>query len=123
MTDKEELLTWRMVMRDVTLDMFIGINPPEYLKPQPVVINLYCDYTAPNPHAGQVVDVLCYDTLLQTIKKLAYDKHVPLVENLAQSIADACLADVRVHRVWVRIEKPEALPEAAGVGVEITRRK
>jgi dihydroneopterin aldolase len=44
-----------------------------------------------------------------------------LVETFAHRLAERCLADPRVSRARVRVEKPLALaPDAVGAGVEIT---
>jgi len=43
------------------------------------------------------------------------------VETLAEQIADDLLATFPIQRLNVRIEKPEAISEAAGVGIEIER--
>ena len=49
--------------------------------------------------------------------------HIKLVETLAERIADLAMAHAMVRVVTVRVEKPEAIEEAAAAGVEITRRK
>ena len=43
------------------------------------------------------------------------------LEVLAEDIASRLLADKRIIRLRIRLEKPEAIAEAAGVGVEIER--
>ncbi|MED5564931.1 MAG: dihydroneopterin aldolase, partial [Pseudomonadota bacterium] len=47
--------------------------------------------------------------------------HIDLVETLAEEIATRLLTDSRIIRLRIRLEKPEAIAEAAGVGVEIER--
>ena len=42
---------------------------------------------------------------------------------LAERVASLCLADPRVVIVRVRVEKPDVIVEAGGVGVEIERRR
>jgi dihydroneopterin aldolase len=49
--------------------------------------------------------------------------HVNLVETLAERIAEACLHDLRVHAVRVRVEKLDVFPDAVSAGVEIERRR
>ena len=44
-----------------------------------------------------------------------------LIERMAEAIAELCLADPRVERVDVTVDKPGALRFARSVGVEITR--
>ena len=51
----------------------------------------------------------------------AADGHTLLVETLAERIAAAALADPRVLRARVSVEKPDAFPDAATVGVVIER--
>ena len=44
-----------------------------------------------------------------------------LVETLAERFAESCLRDKRVAAARVRIEKPDIIPNARSVGVEIER--
>ena len=44
-----------------------------------------------------------------------------LIEALAEKVAEVCLAEPRVQRVRVRVEKPGALRATRTVGVEIVR--
>ena len=60
------------------------------------------------------------ETILQAAQELAAQGHVDLVETFAHRLAERCLADPRVSRARVRIEKPLALaPHAVGAGVEV----
>jgi dihydroneopterin aldolase len=43
------------------------------------------------------------------------------LETLAETIAESSLEDKRILAIRVKLEKPEALREAASVGVEIER--
>jgi 7,8-dihydroneopterin aldolase/epimerase/oxygenase len=47
--------------------------------------------------------------------------HVNLVETLCEKIASACLKDRRVLAARIRVEKPDIIPNARSVGVEIER--
>jgi FolB domain-containing protein len=68
-----------------------------------------------------LADTLDYAALAQDIAAHCLSQHVELVETLAQQIADICLRDQRVQRVSLTLAKPEALANAASVGVRITR--
>ena len=46
-----------------------------------------------------------------------------LVETLAERVAAAALADRRVERVRVAVEKPDAFADVAAVGVVVERRR
>jgi dihydroneopterin aldolase len=48
---------------------------------------------------------------------------VLLVETLAERMAAVALEDPRVERARVTVEKPDAFPDVAGVGVVVERRR
>ncbi len=66
---------------------------------------------------------LDYATLSQTICNHATNTVVELVETMAEQVAGLVLADERVHWVRIVLTKPGAVPNAAGVGVEILRHR
>jgi len=55
------------------------------------------------------------------MRAITEESHINLVETLAERIAGLCLADARVARVRVCVEKLDIYEEAASVGVEIER--
>ena len=115
---------YRILVRDLDVAWSIGVYDHEYEKVQIVRINL--DLAAnemTDPESDDFSQVVCYATISEAIRKLAAEGHIRLVETLAHRIAGLCLKDERIQRATVRIEKPEALKNAAAVGVEITRRR
>ncbi len=121
MTNLKNLIELRI--RDLTLDFFIGIRPHEREKKQRVIINLWMYI----PHQGRLdsqrmEDYVSYSDIIKKIKDIANsDHHIELVENLAEQIGDIALADERIDRIIINIDKPDIIPEAAGVGVRIER--
>lgn len=114
----------RVFVRDLLLDALIGVYPEELTRAQKVLINmdLWVAETPGQPPRSYA-EVVCYDNLVQRTKMLLAEGHVGLVETLAERLAGLCLEDPRVLRARVRVEKPDAIAEAAGVGVEIERRR
>lgn len=112
----------RVFVRDLLLDALIGIYPQERIQPQKVLINMDL-WVADTPGAPpqDYADVVCYEKLVSQTKALLAQGHIGLVETLAERLAELCMADKRVLRSRVRVEKPDAIAEAAGVGVEIER--
>lgn len=107
---------------DLLLRTIIGINEEERRKRQDVLINitLYADTRA----AGQsddIDDAVNYRTLTKQVINMVEASSFFLVEKLAAEIAAICLADPRVERARVRVEKPGALRFARSVGIEIER--
>ncbi|MCS3456378.1 dihydroneopterin aldolase [Aeromonas rivuli] len=66
---------------------------------------------------------LDYATLSQKVSEYASSKVVELVETMAEQVAHLILTDFRVQWVKVTLTKPGAVPNAAGVGVEILRHR
>jgi len=114
----------RVFVRDLMLDALIGIYPEERIKPQKLLVNLELWVAeTPGEPPRSYAEVVCYEQLVKRTKALLAEGHVDLVETLAERLAAICLEDTRVLRTRVRVEKPEAIAEAAGVGVEIERRR
>jgi dihydroneopterin aldolase len=65
--------------------------------------------------------VVDYEALVEQVRQLVGSRHVSLVETLAEHIAELCLDDPRVRLARVRVEKLDAIADAAAVGVEILR--
>jgi dihydroneopterin aldolase len=115
---------YRIFIRDLVLLCSIGAYPEERLKPQRVRFNVDMRVReARAPIDDDLVNVLSYDTVIADIRELAGRGHINLVETLAQDIIECCLADPRVLDVRVAVEKLDVEPAAAGVGVEIARRR
>ena len=116
----------RVFIRDLVLPARIGIHDHERAQAQPVIINVDASVEeavegADTTTTGTIADVVCYETLTRQIKEVLAGGHTDLVEALAEEIADRLLADARIIRLRIRLEKPEAIAEAVGVGVEIER--
>jgi dihydroneopterin aldolase len=115
---------YRIYVRDLELAGSIGAYAHERLRTQRIRINLDMRVRAPGrPLNDDLTNVLSYDAVIAAIKRLVADGHINLVETLAERIAETCLADNRVIQVRVAVEKLEVEPDAAGVGVEIERRR
>ena len=97
----------------------IGVYRHEIGRVQPLVIDVELD--VPTAGAERLSETLNYETILQAARTIAESGHIELVETFAERLATACLADPRVTRARVRVEKPLALaPDAVAAGVELT---
>ncbi|MBO6548460.1 MAG: dihydroneopterin aldolase [Rhizobiales bacterium] len=108
-------------IKDLELMAVIGVYDHEKNNRQRVVANI--DITVQeNPDAADEIDeVVCYHKVVKKIQSICENGHVHLLETLAETIAESCLEDKRILAIRVKLEKPEALREAASVGVEIER--
>jgi FolB domain-containing protein len=109
-------------IKDLLLRTILGINEEERRNRQDVLINiiLYADTRAAG-RSDDIDDAVNYRTITKQIIELVEGSTFFLVEKMAAEIAGICLADPRVERARVRIEKPGALRFARSVGVEIER--
>ena len=65
--------------------------------------------------------VINYDKVVGAIREIARSGHIDLCEGFAERICTACLADLRVERVRVWVEKLDVFPDAEGVGAILER--
>lgn len=108
-------------IKDLLLRTIIGINEDERRNKQDVVINitLYTDHTT--AASDKIEDTINYSTLTKQIIQLVENSQFFLVEKMALEIARLCLADVRVQRAVVTVEKPGALRFSRSVGATVDR--
>ena len=115
-------MTDRILIKDLHLRTIIGINDEERSDRQDVLINLIVETdTRRAGKSDDIADAVNYRTLTKQIIELVETSRFLLVERLAEEIAGLCLSDVRVERVSVTVEKPQALRFARSVGVSIER--
>jgi 7,8-dihydroneopterin aldolase/epimerase/oxygenase len=109
-------------VRDLELAAAIGVWRHEHGRRQRVRINLDLAVAeGSEAPPDELKAVVCYQELIDATKRIVGQEHVKLTETLAERIAEACLADRRVLAVRVRVEKLDAVDEAASVGIEIER--
>ncbi len=112
-------------VRGLALQARLGIYPHEKAQAQRVVIGVELaveDESAPAEIGpDELRRVVNYESVVRAARAAAEDGHTLLVETLAERIATAALADPRVVSARVTVEKPDAFPDAATVGVTIER--
>jgi FolB domain-containing protein len=114
----------RIVISDLLVRCIIGVRDDERKEKQDVLINLALDVDLRKAgKSDRIEDSLDYRDLNKEIMSMAESSQFFLVEALAQSVADICLAHPLVTEARVRVEKPAALRFARSVGVEITRKQ
>jgi 7,8-dihydroneopterin aldolase/epimerase/oxygenase len=117
----------RVFIRDLVLAARIGVYPEEKGGRQPVRINISFEMRDdgldhPKGVGPDVVSrVVDYDGMAKRVRALVGRAHVELVETMAEEIACLCLADSRVLKVRVSVEKLAVFADAASAGVEIER--
>jgi dihydroneopterin aldolase/D-erythro-7,8-dihydroneopterin triphosphate epimerase len=111
-------------IRDLALRCVIGVYPQERRAKQDVVVNvtLYAELRAAG-RSDRIDDTVDYRAIKQSIVEMVEASSYELIERLAEAVASLCLADEKVLRARVLVEKPGALRFARTVGVEIVRER
>lgn len=113
------LISSKVFVTGVKVQAEIGVYRHEIGRVQPLIVDVELD--VPTDASDRLADTFNYEAILEAAQGVAAGGHINLVETFAHRLADRCLADPRVSRARVRVEKPLALaPDAVAAGVEIT---
>ena len=115
-----------LFLRNMLLDAHIGVFPHEHGVTQRIRVSVCFgveEAKCPEAYVDDLSSTVSYELVVQLVRRIVREKHVRLVETLANQIATEVLRlDQRVRVVRVRVEKLDAFEEIEGVGVEIERR-
>jgi dihydroneopterin aldolase len=113
-----------ILIRDLRVEVLIGIHKRERYVPQTVSIDLDIGLPGTTVFASdKVADTIDYEQVALKIKALASSGHFRLVETLADRIAKLLMDDFKAPWVNVSVAKIGILPNAKFVGVAIERGK
>lgn len=114
----------KIIIKDLLVQGILGIYPAERVRAQNILINIVM-YASVRPAAASdaIEDAVDYERVSRRIIEHVGTAASLLAEKLAADIAGIILTEFGVERVCVRVEKPDALPFAGAVGVEIERER
>ena len=114
----------RVFVRDLEIVTSVGVYEVEKRYEQRIFVSIDLevrdDYDGVSDRLAVVLD---YAKVVEKLELIAQERHVHLIETLAERFAAGCLEDGRVLGARVRIEKPDVLPACRAVGIEIVRRR
>ncbi len=112
----------KIYIKDLSLSCIIGCNEEERKEKHRLIVNIVCWVSLSKPgKTDDIADTVDYKNLYLAIVKAVENSSYYLIEALAEHIAKLCLKDLRVKKVKVTVEKPQALKLTTGAGVEIVR--
>lgn len=112
----------RIEIKDLKVRTIIGINDVEREQPQTVVVNITLETDTRVPgRTDKIVHAVNYRTVAKQVIEMVERSEFFLVEKLAEEIAALCLADQRVERARVSVEKPGSVRFARSAAVTIDR--
>ena len=114
----------KIIIRDLQVNCIIGTNPHERIHKQDVLINIIIDTDLSAAGASdKLEDALDYFLSRNKVVDHIEQSQYLLLERMAASVAEICLADSMVRAVEVTIDKPDALENTRSVAVQVKRVK
>lgn len=111
----------QVFVRGLMVRARIGVHDHERRGGQRVRLDIELDVVDSRDHGDRLDNVVCYQTIVEGVRAILAQGHISLVETLAEKIAAMALADARVVAARIRVEKPDVIADAEGVGVAIER--
>ena len=113
----------KVIIKDLLLNFVIGYYSAEKAKKQNVKFNIELNYTdQKNLNDKDIKSIVDYGRIIKVIKNMTKNKHYNFLESLADDLFDELFKDERIDKIKLKIEKLDAIREAASVGIEITKK-
>ena len=114
----------KVIIKNLILNMFIGIHNFEKKKKQRVRFNIEV-VTNPyiKPSSKDLSTILNYEDLINKIKLLVKKQHHDLIEDLAENIFKIIFQNKLVKKTNIKIEKLDIIKNSESVGVEFSKSK
>ena len=114
----------KVIIKDLLLNFVIGYYSTEKTKKQNVKFNIELNYTdQKNLNDKDIKSIVDYGRIIKVIKNMTKNKHYNFLESLADDLFDELFKDERIDKIKLKIEKLDAIRDAASVGIEITKKR
>ena len=114
----------KVIIKNLILNIFIGIHDFEKKKKQKVRFNIDVETNSNiKPSKKDFSTIINYETLVDKIKTLVKRQHHELLEELAENIFKIIFQSKLVKKVNVKLEKLQIIKETESVGVDVTKNR
>ena len=110
-----------VLVKNLILKASVGIYPKEKIRKQKERFNISITANDNIKTKNDISEFVSYEDVIKNVKNIINRGHIPLIENLAQNIAEKCLINKRILKIEIMIEKLETFKEAESVGIKIIR--
>lgn len=112
----------KVFIRNLKVFGILGIHEHEQRTPREIRISAAAttDIRAA-ALSDDIEQTINYSTLAKRITRFIQANPCLTIEALIEALAADILTDERISAIWLRVEKPDAVPQAESVGVEVTR--
>tara|TARA_B100001057_G_scaffold409441_1_gene424117 strand:+ start:851 stop:1246 length:396 start_codon:yes stop_codon:yes gene_type:complete len=114
----------RVIIKDLILNIFVGIHSFEKKKKQRVKFNIEIltdPYVSPN--SKNLNSILNYEEIVMKVENLTDTKHHELLEDLAENILNLIFKNKLVKKINLKLEKLDILKKTKSVGIEVSKTK
>ena len=112
----------KVIIKDLTLSIFVGIHSFEKKKRQRVKFNIKIltdPYVTPN--SKDLNSILNYEEVVIKIEKITDKTHHELLEDLAENIFNKLFKNKLIKKISLKLEKLDILKKTKSVGIEVTK--
>ena len=114
----------KVLIKDLVLNMFVGIHNFEKKRKQRVKFNLVININQNLvPNDKDLKSIVNYEQVIKVINKIIARKHYPLLETLAEKIFDKLFENMRIKKILLRIEKLDVIKNTTSVGIELEKNR
>ena len=114
----------KVVIKDLILNISIGIHSFEKQKKQRVKFNIKI-LTDPllKPNSNDLSTILNYEEIINKLENLVNKSHYELLEDLAENIFEILFKNKITKKVNLKIEKLNIIKKTSSVGIEVEKSK
>jgi dihydroneopterin aldolase len=114
---------YRIVVQDIEIDCFLGVYDREQARRRPVVIDveMYVPHATRISRRDTLSETVNYERVVEAVERLVAERRFKLVETLCGELADDIARLPGLRALKVSVTKPQPLPRARAVRVEVWR--
>ena len=102
----------------------VGIRPHEREREQPLMVSLAfpADFRAA-AKSGNLADTVDYSALAKDVRRFIIEGRYELLETLIEELGAHLMAAHIMPTLWIKVRKPEAIPDCGGPALSRTFRR
>ncbi len=113
-----------VIIEGLQVQSLIGVYDWERTARRPLLVDLVLEVDlAPAVASDDVSDTIDYARVAETLRQVALNSEFFLLEALAGAMLDALFGEFALHGATLKLSKPDILPDAENVAIQISRRK
>ncbi|GGD49577.1 dihydroneopterin aldolase [Lacimicrobium alkaliphilum] len=114
----------KVIIEGLQVQSLIGVYDWERTARRPLLVDVTLEVDlAAAAATDDVRDTIDYASVADTLERVALKSQFFLLEALAGAMLEALFTDFAVQGATVKLSKPDILPNAANVAIQLSRRK